>query len=158
MRKREEGGRRMNLGSSLDDLLGDLGLTPDTDSVVVSDLGEQLLLGPGLGEVLDLVSLSLEHLDGSSRDVFEEKDLDLSRSERFQRSGLTRIDERKVVGGEVGSSRGGDPSSLAEGRDGRGREVGSGRGRGTKVGGRGDGDGIVGVERDGNAEEGKKRG
>lgn len=76
------------LGRRLKNLFGHLGLGSDTDSVISSDLGQELLFRPRLDKVIDLVTLRLERVDGTGRDVLEQQDSDLFRSQRLENSRL----------------------------------------------------------------------
>jgi hypothetical protein len=110
-----------HIGSRFQNLLRHLGLGPDPDSMVLSNLLQQLLLAPSLNVMVDLVSLLFKRVDGTGRDVLEQEDLDLFRSERLEHSRLTyrvigerRVDRVRDAGGH-------------EGLDGRGSEVGGRR-------------------------------
>lgn len=92
-------------GALLDDLCGNLGLTPDSYSLEVSllELVDELLLAESFLDLLDGVSLALQQIDRSRVDVLEQEDLD------------RRIDDGE--GGErfpllLGESRGGTARAI----------------------------------------------
>lgn len=55
------------------DSFGDLGLAPDPDGMVCADFLDELVLRPGLGEVIDLESMFFEGLYSLLADIFDQE-------------------------------------------------------------------------------------
>ena len=63
-----------HLGRSLEHAFCNFGLTPDTNGMVGTNLGYELVLGHGLGRMVDMEALGTEGRDGFLADVFEDEE------------------------------------------------------------------------------------